>query len=334
MKRLILKLSAVALTIALMAPLTATAASKGPIYVIQKGDTLWGLSERFIKDPYYWPNLWAHNPFIGNPHLIYPGQKVRIRDGRLEILPASWQGDADEGQIPPLPIPVDAMPIKTHPGGEGFVATKDFQFSGTLLDFDSARMLAATGDVAFAEFKDLDSVFEGDEYSIFRRSRDIIHPETGEVFGQLIEELGELTIQRVNDEVATSMITRTVREVQRGDLLQPTTGYTRMVPLKAATGEISSTILGAWDTRSIFGQNDMVYLDQGTSAGLAKGNLVYLTRPRVATEYVEKKDVVELPDRLLGAAVIVDANVNSATALIVKSAVGIQAGDKARTFKP
>ena len=52
-------------------------------------DTLWGISKRFIKDPYYWPNLWSHNPGIGNPHLIYPGQTLHIYDGRIEIVPVA-----------------------------------------------------------------------------------------------------------------------------------------------------------------------------------------------------------------------------------------------------
>ncbi len=44
------------------------------VYVIQKGDTLWGLSNRFLKDPHYWPDLWSRNPAVTNPHFIYPGQ--------------------------------------------------------------------------------------------------------------------------------------------------------------------------------------------------------------------------------------------------------------------
>ena len=63
------------------------------IYTVKQGDTLWDISQRFIKDPYYWPNLWSNNPDIGNPHLIYPGQKLRIYNGRIEIIPVSEDGE-------------------------------------------------------------------------------------------------------------------------------------------------------------------------------------------------------------------------------------------------
>src|SRR5512138_2242526 len=61
-------------------PRSGHAQSEEPtVYVIQKGDTLWGLSERFMKDSRYWPNLWARNPeHITNPHFIFPGQKLKF----------------------------------------------------------------------------------------------------------------------------------------------------------------------------------------------------------------------------------------------------------------
>ncbi|MGD0586122.1 MAG: LysM peptidoglycan-binding domain-containing protein, partial [Oryzomonas sp.] len=75
-------------TLALFVPGLALAADEEhTIYVIKKGDTLWGLSERFIKDPRYWPNMWSKNSQITNPHLIYPGQKVRVFPDRLEFEP-------------------------------------------------------------------------------------------------------------------------------------------------------------------------------------------------------------------------------------------------------
>lgn len=47
-------------------------------YTVRQGDTLWDISNSFLKDPFKWQNLWKTNPFIINPHLIYPGNKIRL----------------------------------------------------------------------------------------------------------------------------------------------------------------------------------------------------------------------------------------------------------------
>ncbi len=48
------------------------------IYTIKQGDTLWDISAQFLKDPFLWPKLWHRNPYITNPHLIYPGKPIRL----------------------------------------------------------------------------------------------------------------------------------------------------------------------------------------------------------------------------------------------------------------
>ena len=57
------------------------------VYSVVKGDTLWDISELFLHDPWLWPRLWRDNPDIVNPHLIYPGDTIRIRyiDGQPEL---------------------------------------------------------------------------------------------------------------------------------------------------------------------------------------------------------------------------------------------------------
>ena len=47
------------------------------LITIVKGDTLWDLCQTHLEDPLRWRELSKYNDFT-NPHLIYPGEKLRI----------------------------------------------------------------------------------------------------------------------------------------------------------------------------------------------------------------------------------------------------------------
>ena len=82
-------------------------------YTIQKGDTLWDLSQKFLNNPWYWPKIWSLNPSIENPHWIYPGNKLRLVPG--EGGPQAPAQVAAEEQQPEAGIDASALNSPEEP---------------------------------------------------------------------------------------------------------------------------------------------------------------------------------------------------------------------------
>lgn len=328
----------------LLLPLTAWAQDGGRTYVIKKGDTLWGISERFIKDPYYWPGLWANNPDIGNPHFIYPGQTLRIYDGRIEIVPAYPEAPAAEAPAattaevvpeplpkPPLPVPTPAITINTLGGARGFVSDEELAAAGVLVDTIDNRILMASGDTVFVKPQDTAAVRPGDRFSLFAMGDQILHPVTHLPLGRQVAELGSLQITESGHKVATAVITDSLREIQRGALLLPWQPTTKEIELRKAAHELSGYIVAGGDGKIALSQFDVIFIDLGAADGLEVGNMLYITRQRMATELAYGEEELQLPDVLLGSAVVVDARPRSAAALVLKSADSMYTGDRVIT---
>ena len=91
-------------------------------YTVKRGDTLWGIAKVFLKDPWYWPEIWQVNPQVQNPHLIYPGDTLHLVyvDGRPRIVlqPGSLERGNGARVMPrvrsqPLEAAVTTIPYET-----------------------------------------------------------------------------------------------------------------------------------------------------------------------------------------------------------------------------
>jgi LysM repeat protein len=310
-------------------PLYALAQGEIQTYVIKKGDTLWGISQKFLKDPYYWPNLWSNNPNLTNPHLIYPGQEITIYDGRVQLVPVGETSGTAEATPPPEPV--EEISIKVRQGARGFVSEEELAAAGTLVDATDNRLLIGSGETVFLEMGNLGATQPGEIYTLFEVKNPVMHPVTGKKIGHQVEDLGTVRIAEIDEEVATGEIDQSFREIQRGAKLRPYQPTAEVIELKRATSELSGTLIEAQDGKISLSQYDIVYLDLGSADGLQVGNLLNITRARGATALGLKNTELKLPDVLLGAAVVLETHPHTAAALVLKVSEPLYRGDRLTT---
>lgn len=312
-------------------PILATAAENPRIYTIQKGDTLWGISQRFITDPWYWPNLWANNPFIRNPHLIYPGQKLAIYDGRIELLPDyQTAATAESATIPSegdaLPVPQQELTFQAYGDINSFISMGALESAGRIVDTVDNRIMMTEGDEVFVQMQE-DNAEVGSEYSIFSLGKMIVHPTSGKKIGHQVTWLGKVQLTSAHSQVYSGVITRAVGEVVRGNLLVAAPEVDTTIALQRATAAIDGCIVAAHPEKLAFGQHDIFYIDKGSVDGLQVGNMLTIVRPRLASELALQSRNIELPDTLLGRALVIRTDYDYAAALVLKSSQPIYRGD-------
>ncbi len=326
-------------------PSIAFAKEEPIIYTVKQGDTLWDISQRFIKDPYYWPNLWSNNPDIGNPHLIYPGQRLRIYDGRIEIIPVgSDVGDVatDVGAVGAAVItPDEVLLIPTFGGAQSFISVTEIDSLGTLVDTVDDRFLITDGDTVFLEMKDLAVTKPGDVYEVITVGPEVIHPAAKKTFGYQFADpigyqtiqLGTLEITEVTETVAVATITNALREITRGAKLRPYRPIPDRIPRLFSTDNIVEGYILAEDIGKLaIGQWEVILIDIGKDSGLLVGHELDLYRRREATERVDKSKELILPDIDLGDAIVLEVREGFAEALIIRTTnLPIYRGDRVRT---
>lgn len=319
----------------LLAPCTTLAEEKPIIYTVKQGDTLWDISRRFIKDPFYWPNLWSHNPKIGNPHLIYPGQKLRIIDGRIEILPTDESPAEKAAHFQMTDEGVEL--VGTFSGAGGFISAGELDAAGTLLDTVDNRIMISAGEKIFLQMQDLAAVKPGDIYQLLEVGEEIVHPVNRTRVGFHTIDLGIVEITEVTHSVAIAIVTDANQEILRGSRVRPYTEPPARIPRKSMEQALFGYIVAAGDNKITLGQYDIIYVDLGAANNLEVGHGLTIFRPRQLTKAGRKQagDGVDLPDIVLGEAIVLDIQQHTAAAIIHKIGnLPLYRGDQVVTTTP
>ncbi|HEX2792028.1 MAG TPA: LysM peptidoglycan-binding domain-containing protein [Steroidobacteraceae bacterium] len=314
-------------------------------YVVRRGDTLWGIANTFLRDPWLWPEIWYINPDIHNPHRIYPGDSVRlalrgdghtalqvVRGGTTRLEPM-LRSVPLEGPIATIPYSVIAA-FLSRPGVLTGDEVKSAPYVAALRD---DHQIAGTGHDLYIRKLDAGT---GARYSVMHIDEPLHDPQSGRKLGYVAIYTGTAQVTRPG-EIAKATLTDAARETLQGDVLiaeesSPTGDFAPHGPAQAIDGRIIAVV----DNVLLAGQYDVVALNRGSQDGLDRGSVLTIDQagPRV-DDHCAKMDGesscwishgVRLPDESVGTLLVFKTYERMSYALILSDTVPVNVGDHIR----
>ena len=248
-------------------------------YTVIKGDTLWAISGKFLKDPWRWPQVWKMNrEQIKNPHLIYPGDVVVLdrSGGKPELrllretvqLEPGTRVEALEKKAIPTIAPSQIGPFLSQPLVVEAEALND---APTIVAAQEGHLVLGQGIKVY-----VDKIEEGEtlNWQLFRPGKALVDPDTGEALGNEVVYLGEARVIRYGAP-ATIEIKRAVTDIYTGDRLvkAPEVMLNSFVP-HAPADEIAGRIISAYTGVAELGPNSIVTINRGHADGLEEGHVL------------------------------------------------------------
>ena len=209
------------------------------VYTIKKGDTLWDISSKFLKDPFLWPKLWQRNPYITNPHWIYPGNPIRLsamepikkEEPKAEPKKVVEEKPVKEPEVkkvePQVVAGVKPVKVEEKPTyfpeirDAGFISDMEYRGIGIVLEGRDGKNFYSWGDILYLTFKTSESVLIGNKYTVFRASREIKHPVSGKIVGRKYNITGNIQIIDQQGNFYTAKVIESFHAIEIGDYVQP-----------------------------------------------------------------------------------------------------------------
>jgi hypothetical protein len=320
-------------------------------YVVQRGDTLWSIATKFLKDQWRWPEIWRINQEqIKNPHQISPGDvlvldrsvsppQLRLSEAgggvrglaesdSVKLLPRVYTQPLDAEAIPSIP-PRAIEPFLTQPliVEEGGLAR-----APRIIATEENRLHLGAGNVAYVSgFGDAeDSVWQ-----VYRAGGPLVDPDTRRTLGYEAVFLGTARLTR-KGEPATVEILNSKKEISAGDRLIPAPPpvMPQYVPHPPAS-EVSGRIIGLYDAlaTSAGGRDSIVSINRGRRDGLESGHVLAIHRHVIVydqKDYLKSRDrspIIQLPPERYGLVFVFRTFDSVSYALVMESSRPVQGGD-------
>ena len=335
-------------------------------HTVVRGDTLWGISGKFLQHAWCWPQVWGMNKEeIRNPHWIYPGQVIYLdrAAGRLRLgnrvggagADGSTAGGAAGGTptvkltpqlrteglgaqaVPAIPSNV-IEPFLSQPLVVGEDELKD---APRIVATAESRVMLGKDDKAYVR----GDIHAGTSFQVFRPGTPLRDPDTNSVIGYEAAYLGTIKLERAAREPNEAHVFNVVnvkQEMAVGDRLLPVppTPMLNYVP-HPPEQLVKARIVSIYGGVSQAGQNQIVAINRGKNEGLNLGTVLELYR--FGQTVVDRTDngsflgplfgqkKVKLPDSQYGSLFIFRVFDNIAYGLVMQVTEPVQVGDIARS---
>ena len=253
-------------------------------YVVKRGDTLWGISSMFLRDPWLWPEVWYINPQVANPHLIYPGDTlalaygadgrpiIRLEQGGAARLDPRLRSDPLNGAIPTIPY----ASIAAFLSRPSILTPDEVKHSPYVLAFRDSHEVGGTTNEIY--IRNLNAP-ERARFNVVHIGDPLRDPDDGKVVGYQGIYTGTALISKPGSEVTKAVLVDAARETLRGDKVMPTDND---VPLNfvptAPRSRVSGRIIAVVDGTVTIGQYQVVAINRGTRDGIGNGTVLAVDR--------------------------------------------------------
>lgn len=270
-------------------------------HVVVKGDTLWDISETFLKDPWLWPKVWRMNRSeIKNPHLIYPGDVVvldtngkfpqlRLLHETVTLEPGARIEPLEKEAIKTI-APNVITPFLSQPL---LIENDELETAPRIIAGPDNRVILSEGTrVYINDIKEAD----GAHWNVYRAGDQFIDPDTKEVLGTEAIYLGDLNVVRFGEPASADIISAREEILVKDRLIavedQFQTSFVPRAPESDVRGRIIRVLGGVGGSVAEAGPNTVVAINLGSQDGLEPGHVLAISRyGRIVRdeEYVAKK---------------------------------------------
>ena len=316
----------------------------GFYYTVQKGDTLWDLSQKFADTPWLWPEMWKENDQIANPHRIYPGERIRLyrrlgEQGYGGRMGEQGYGGAEEKAAGETKAPEEKPELTKLLSYEyaaidrvGFIRREPVPAHGSIFKVEGQKEMISRDDLVYIKPAQNFTLSPGEKYTVYRTLQPIVDKKTNAFIGIQHYLTGAVEIIIKRPEFVVARVVAGYRPIKVGDLLMPYERRMRSVSMQPTPPGLEGRIIVSEEHQTIFGESTIAFIDKGKLAGVEPGQLYWIFKQEKYRINPKEENAVTLTPVLLGELMVLHTENTTSTVMITDSRRAISAG--ARIIAP